>query len=141
MQVIGYTATGTIEIVVEETRYTVPDDPGNRHRQMLAEWEEEGNTIPPYVPPIKSIEEIRAAMPPLTSRQFWLAANAIGISKSAVLAQIDTITDAAERGALRIEAAETASFTRTHPAVDELAGAMGITPTQLDDLWNWGVAL
>ena len=141
MQVIGYTSTGTIEIDIEQTRYTVPDDMGNRHRQMVAEWEAEGNTIPAYTPPVRTIEEIRAAMPPLTSRQFWLAANAIGVSKDHVLTQIATIPDAAEREAMRIEAAETASFNRTHPAIDELAGAMGITPAQLDDLWTWGAAL
>jgi hypothetical protein len=51
MEVHGYTASGAISITIEGTILNVPDDPTNRHRQMIAEWEAEGNTIPPYVPP------------------------------------------------------------------------------------------
>jgi hypothetical protein len=31
--------------------WTVPDDPANRHRQDIADWEAEGNTIPEEAPP------------------------------------------------------------------------------------------
>lgn len=133
-----YNVDGSITATVDGVISTIPDDPSNRHRREIDEL---GLSISPYTPPTKTIEEIRAEMPALTSRQFWLAANAVGISKDAVLAQIATIADPSEREALRIEAAETASFNRTHSAVDELATAMGVTPTQLDDLWTWGAAL
>lgn len=46
-----HTADGGIEATIDGVRMTVPDDLANRHRQMLAEWEAEGNTIAPYVEP------------------------------------------------------------------------------------------
>ena len=51
MEVHGFTESGAIDATIDDVRVTVPDDPANRHRQMIAEWEDEGNTIPPYVAP------------------------------------------------------------------------------------------
>ena len=51
MEIHGYTQAGTIEATIDGGRMTVPDDMTNRHRQMIAEWEEAGNTIPAYEPP------------------------------------------------------------------------------------------
>lgn len=51
MEIHGYTQFGSIDATIDGIRMTVPDDIANRHRQMIAEWEAEGNTIPPYVPP------------------------------------------------------------------------------------------
>lgn len=52
MEIHGYTQYGSIEVTIDGQIAFVPDDPANRHRQMIAEWEAEGNTIPPYVPPV-----------------------------------------------------------------------------------------
>jgi len=52
MQVIGYNAVNMIEIIIDDVTYHVPDDMGNRYRQMVAEWEAKGNTIPPYTVPL-----------------------------------------------------------------------------------------
>ena len=56
MDIHGYTESGSISATIDGILMTVPDDPANRHRQMIAEWEfdAEGNrvnTIPAYVPP------------------------------------------------------------------------------------------
>lgn len=51
MDIHGYTEHGSISATIDDILMTVPNDPTNRHRQMIAEWEAEGNTIPPYVPP------------------------------------------------------------------------------------------
>ena len=48
----------------------VPDNMDNRHRQMIAEWEEEGNTIEPYVEPEKGYEELRRGEYPPMGDQF-----------------------------------------------------------------------
>lgn len=48
MNVIGFNETGSIVVEIDGTTYFVPDDMSNRYRQMIAEWEAEGNTIPPY---------------------------------------------------------------------------------------------
>jgi hypothetical protein len=51
MDVIGFTEHGMIKVVIDEQELFVPDDPANRHRAMIAEWEAGGNTIPEYEPP------------------------------------------------------------------------------------------
>lgn len=47
----NHTADGSIAVVIDGAAWTVPDDPANRHRAMLAAWEAEGNTIAPYEAP------------------------------------------------------------------------------------------
>jgi hypothetical protein len=42
---------GSIIAVIDGTTFTIPDDFGNRHRHMIEEWVNEGNTIEEYVPP------------------------------------------------------------------------------------------
>ncbi|NTD85499.1 DUF4376 domain-containing protein [Agrobacterium tumefaciens] len=51
MNVIGYTDSGMIRAELEGAELVVPDDMGNRHRQLIAEWEAAGNVIPPFAPP------------------------------------------------------------------------------------------
>lgn len=51
MQIIGRTESGAIRIGIDGIEMLVPDAMANRHRQMIAEWEAEGNTIPPYIEP------------------------------------------------------------------------------------------
>ena len=47
-----YTEDGMILVTYDDdTTAYVPDDMENRDRQMLAEWEAEGNVIEPYVAP------------------------------------------------------------------------------------------
>ena len=58
MEIHGYTESGTISATFDGIPMTVPDDPANRHRQMIAEWEAEGNTIPPYIPPIQPAPQL-----------------------------------------------------------------------------------
>lgn len=60
MNIHGYTQHGAIDVTIDGTRMTVPDDMGNRHRQMIAEWEEQGNTIPDFVPPPIDVAEVKA---------------------------------------------------------------------------------
>lgn len=62
MEIHRYTPTGEIDATIDGVRLTVPDDLGNRHRQMIAEWEMAGNSIPPYAPPEASVEEYEAAV-------------------------------------------------------------------------------
>ena len=49
----------SIKVVLDGQAMHVPDDMDNRHRQAVAEWEAEGNTIEPYVEPEKGYEELR----------------------------------------------------------------------------------
>ncbi|MDA5627771.1 MULTISPECIES: DUF4376 domain-containing protein [Agrobacterium] len=60
MNVLGYTESGMIRAEMGEVEILVPDDISNRHRQMIAEWEGEGNTIPPYTAPGPSEPDVDA---------------------------------------------------------------------------------
>lgn len=82
-------------------------------------------------------EERRAAIPALTSRQFWLAALEIGVTKESLLQSIQAEYGGAEAAALAIEVNESASFSRHYPLVSELAEMKGIPENELDDLWLW----
>ena len=53
-----YTETGSILAVIDGLQMTVPDDMGNRHRQMIAEWEALGNTIEPYTEPAPTVQDL-----------------------------------------------------------------------------------
>jgi hypothetical protein len=58
-------------IATDGKQLVVPaGDMNNRHRQALAEWEAEGNTIEPYVEPEKGYEELRRGEYPPMGDQF-----------------------------------------------------------------------
>jgi hypothetical protein len=56
-----YTENGSIIATIDGQEMTVPDDMGNRHRVIIAEWEVDGNVITPYVSPTVSLPEYAAA--------------------------------------------------------------------------------
>ncbi len=60
MKVSGYTDSGYISAEFNGVEVFVPDDKGNRHRQLIAEWEAEGNVIPPYSPPAATSLDVDA---------------------------------------------------------------------------------
>ena len=60
MDVHGYTDTGSIRAVIEGLEVVVPDDPANRHRQMIADWEAAGNTVPAYQAPAPTAMDVNA---------------------------------------------------------------------------------
>lgn len=63
MKIFGRNRNGDIEITLDGIKMVVPDDLNNRHRQMIAEWETQGNTIPEYLPPVDEIVDVyRAAV-------------------------------------------------------------------------------
>ena len=60
----------SIKVVLDGQAMHVPDNMDNRHRQVIAEWEAEGNTIEPYVEPEKGYEELRRGEYPPMGDQF-----------------------------------------------------------------------
>lgn len=135
MEIHGYTESGSIEATIEGVRMTVPDDMGNRHRQMIAEWEAEGNTIPAYepLPP--------PPLPPLSPRQLRLMLLQIDLTEQDIEAQIALIADPAERAAAEIEWNWATQYLRNHWLVEQLADALEFEPAQLDALWAYASEL
>lgn len=54
-----YTEDGSIAATINGQDLTIPDQAGNRHRQSIAEWEAEGNTIAAYVP--ATVDQLRVS--------------------------------------------------------------------------------
>lgn len=81
--------------------------------------------------------------PPLTARQFWQAALAIGVREENLttgIANKDSpfyIEDEEERESVLIDITKATSFTRDFPLLKKMAEVNKIPDTQLDTLWNW----
>ncbi len=57
----AFTEEGTIQAVIDGVTLFVPDDPGNRHRRLLAAWEAAGNAIAAYPPAPLAAADVTAA--------------------------------------------------------------------------------
>ena len=70
----GFTQSGSIEISLGGQPMGVPDDPENRHRQMIAEWEAQGNTIAGFVGPSDAPlwEQLRTERDRLIAATDWM---------------------------------------------------------------------
>ena len=75
-------------------------------------------------------------MPTLTSRQLRLGLVLNGISLSSVEAAIDAIEDETDREVARIEWEYATTFERSHPLVNQIGAALGLTPEQIDAMWT-----
>lgn len=132
MNVNGYTSDGMISIWIDGVVLTIPDDPGNRHRQMVAAWEALGNTIPPFVPPTPAVK-------PLERLEFWLTAAEMGVTKSSVIAHATTAYSADPIALAKALAfiEEAKVYRLEDPILVAMAAAEGITEPQLSALWAW----
>lgn len=135
MQVYGYTETGMIRAsFYDDGSVTfVPDDMGNRYRQMIAEWEAEGNIIPPYVAPPSPV-------PPIPRLGFWLAAAEIGVTKAGMAAHLAAMPEGVEKQQALVYFEDAQLYRRTDPLLNQMAALENITQSQLDDLWTWALA-
>ncbi len=116
--------SGTIEITDEQWLEFIEN-------VGLRRWD--GSKVVEYTTPPPdplTSEELRAQMPTLSRRQFWLGANSLGLSKS-------DVTAATDDPIILIEIEETTEFHRTYESVVMLSEVLGITPEQLDDVWMW----
>lgn len=78
-------------------------------------------------------------LPKISARQLWLMAKEVNITKSSILASLDTLEDRDEADTLRIELTEPPleGYDRFSPAVETLREMQGIPVEQFDDLWAW----
>jgi len=102
-------------------------------------WRNQGGVIEPYAPPTQ--DEIRAVMKNLTARQFRLGLLQAGRSPDQVEAAIAAITDEAERSKAKIEWEYASEFQRQHPLIESVSAALGLSPEDVDTLWNEALTL
>lgn len=62
MNIFGFTLNGDIRIELNGMMLFVPNNMGDAHRRLIAEWEAAGNTIPPYVPPLPTVDDYKLAI-------------------------------------------------------------------------------
>lgn len=112
-----------------------PEDPEEFGRLVHAEAIK--GDVQPYTPPSPPTpEEKREAMPPLTRRQLRLGLLQNGISTTTVEAAIDAIPDEVEREAAKIEWEDASQYLRTHPLIEQIGVSIGLTPEQIDAMWE-----
>lgn len=119
-----YTESGSIIAVIDGVEMIVPDDMGNRHRQMIAEWEALGNTIAPYVEPPEPVPQVVS--------MFQARAALINAGL------YDTVDAAMQQaGGVNLIAWEYATeVRRDSPLVQAMAAELGLTNEQVDNLFR-----
>lgn len=123
MKIHGYTESGSIRVTIDGQEMTVPDDMGNRDRQMIAEWEAEGNTIPPYVAPSPVIPDS------VSARQFKLQ-----LYISELLDDVETWIAAQDR-TVQIAYENSSTFVRGEPMMQQGFTDLGFTTEQINQFF------
>ena len=107
----------------------VPLKPGADYEWQNGAWVH----VPPPTP---TPEEARAALPPITRRQLRLTLVRTGISLDNVASAIAGIEDDLTRAEAQIEWEDAATFERLHPTLLVIADGLGLTPEQVDAMWQ-----
>ncbi|WLT07842.1 hypothetical protein RAM19_06820 [Bartonella apihabitans] len=85
--------------------------------------------------------------PPLTARQFWQAALAIGVKEEDLIADIANkdspfyIADDEKRESALIDISKATTFNRDFPLLKTMAEVNKIPDEQLDTWWNWAATI
>ena len=122
---------------IEITRAQWLDFINNSGRRKWVNGEVVTYTPPPADP----------VFPPLTARQFWQAALAIGVKEEDLIADIANkdspfyIADDEKRESALINITKATSFTRDFPLLKKMAEVNKIPDAQLDTLWNWAATI
>lgn len=80
-------------------------------------------------------------VPALTRRQFRLALVTNGYNLADIESLISQIEDDMQRQIIQIEWQDATTFHRTNPSLLAMAGMMGLTTAQVDELWSQALGL
>lgn len=97
--------------------------------------------LPDTHPEVAAFLNPAPALPPLTSRQLRLGLITNGIALSAVDAAIGEIADEVQREIARVEWEYATTFERSHPLINQVGAALGLTPAQIDAMWQEATSL
>ena len=95
----------------------------------------DGNFSDPYVPPPPASLYL-----PLKPYQFWGAVRATG-HEIDLHTWVDTIADPVQKGIASAMLEFSLEFRRDHPLIEAARIHLGMTETELNDLWLWGLTL
>lgn len=80
-------------------------------------------------------EDVRAALPRLTRRQFKLGLLTNSITSDQILATISAMPDGMAKEVAKIEWEDATTFERGHPLVSSIGSSLGLTDHQIDTMW------
>lgn len=130
---MGYKLTNSTFIVRIEDGAFIPADPANADYAAYLAWLAEGNTPQPADPVVPAVPAV------VTMRQARLA-----LLQNGMLTQVNTAVanmPGAAGDAARIEWEFSSTVERNRPLVQSLIGALGLTESQLDDLFRLAATL
>ena len=97
--------------------------------------------VHPFVPYVPTPEEIKAATPPLSARQLRLGLARHGFFPSQVDSAIAAMPEGLEKATAQIEWEYATTFNRAHPLIASIGAVLGLTETNIDDMWQEALAL
>lgn len=86
-------------------------------------------------------DEVRAQLPALTRRQLRLTLVRNGIALGAVAAMIEAMPDGLPKEEARIEWDDATTFERLHPTLIMIGDNLGLTPEEVDMMWQDAVGV
>jgi hypothetical protein len=135
--------SGDIQAVIDGQTVFVPNNPANRMRQQISEWEAEGNTITPWTPPPLPVPESisdrqffqQLAIMDIISQAEAIAAVATGTLPAIFVTAINALPENQQFSARMLVQGAT-TFNRNNQFVSYFAAFQGMTSAQVDDLWR-----
>lgn len=112
----------------DDSVLAVPEAPGNRHYQELMDWAALGNTISPYVAP-----------PTPTPQQVSMRQARLALLQNGLLTQVESsiaLMASPQKEAAQIEWEYAMAVERDNQLFASLATQLGLTETDLDNLFN-----
>ncbi|MDX0615164.1 hypothetical protein GOD03_11785 [Sinorhizobium medicae] len=130
-------------VPVLETYFSRPNDPFGVNPQ-IRQWMSENPEAPVHVyepPSPPTPEEIRAAMPKLSARQFRIGLVRGGFTLAQVTSVIEAMPEGATKEEAKIEWEYATTFDRMHPLIASVGAALGLSDEQIDAMWTGASAL
>ena len=127
---------------IPDNAVSISEDQWREFIEHAGQRKWENGEVVAYTPPPPD-----PVFPPLTARQFWQAAFAIGIKEEDLIADIANkdspffIADEKDRESVLIDISKATTFTRDYKLLKKMAEVNKIPDAQLDILWNWAATI
>lgn len=124
-----------------DTEYCTRPDGKHGLNPVIRKWMADNPNFPVdvYVPP--TVEEQRASLQSLTSRQLRLGLITNGISLASVQATLEAMPNGITKETALVEWEYATTFNRTHPLISMVGGALGLSEAQIDVMWKGALEL